>query len=341
MSNSLGPLRSAAWHFQSWRAITDQVRGGVSTARLVAAESGDDPRARFEGTLDPSKLNAGFAGVNLESWNKFCGGLEGLSGRLPHIKSILEDLGNLDAYASMEAPKDLVQVCKDVSAIVKAVGYDMEILEALKPDAKSKIVLYLDQVKKALDTIIGDIEKDAATWEKLVQKRLRQEAEDSLAEVERRLGSIEVEQKKICLVETDRAKQRAENLQLREEILDLTAKLEVERYRVRKLEGGTAAASGLSPTAGPESKRLRLHAEAREQSDLMALRTLLSTTMRERDEALEKALRLQRVNRSLQELHQLLEKAMQDRERAPLCSRCGGLTGPGLFQREVYGRVGE
>ena len=95
-------------------------------------------------------------------------GLEGLSGRLPHIKSILEDLGNLDAYASMEAPKDLVQVCKDVSAIVKAVGYDMEILEALKPDAKSKIVLYLDQVKKALDTIIGDIEKDAATWEKLV-----------------------------------------------------------------------------------------------------------------------------------------------------------------------------
>ena len=46
MSNSLGPLRSAAWHFQSWRAITDQVRGGVSTARLVAAESGDDPRAR-------------------------------------------------------------------------------------------------------------------------------------------------------------------------------------------------------------------------------------------------------------------------------------------------------
>ncbi|CAK9078479.1 unnamed protein product, partial [Durusdinium trenchii] len=57
---------SAAWHFQSWRAITDQVRGGVSTARLVAAESGDDPRARFEGTLDPSKLNAGFAGVNLD-----------------------------------------------------------------------------------------------------------------------------------------------------------------------------------------------------------------------------------------------------------------------------------
>eukprot|EP00435_Cladocopium_sp_Y103_P034098 s6_g8.t1 len=69
-----------------------------------------------------------------------------------------------------------------------------------------------------------------------VEQRLRHEAEDAMAEVERRLGSVEVEQQKICLVENDRAKSRAELLKAREEILDLTAKLEVERHRVRKLE---------------------------------------------------------------------------------------------------------
>ncbi|CAL1139898.1 unnamed protein product [Cladocopium goreaui] len=137
-----------------------------------------------------------------------------------------------------------------------------------------------------------------------VEQRLRHEAEDALAEVERRLGSVEVEQQKICLVENDRAKSRAELLKAREEILDLTAKLEVERHRVRKLEAAKSNGEG----------RLQ-EAEAREQSDLKALRTLLSSTMRERDEALDKALRLQGVNRSVEELHSVLAKAIQDREQ--------------------------
>eukprot|EP00438_Fugacium_kawagutii_P030382 Skav226479 [mRNA] locus=scaffold4441:84685:87127:- [translate_table: standard] len=50
------------WHFSSWKAITDQIRGGVSTAELVPVEGG----ARFQGKLDPSKLHAGFAGMNLD-----------------------------------------------------------------------------------------------------------------------------------------------------------------------------------------------------------------------------------------------------------------------------------
>ena len=54
--------RPADWRFSSWRAITDQVRGGVSTAELDPDRGG----ARFVGTLDPSKLNAGFAGMNLD-----------------------------------------------------------------------------------------------------------------------------------------------------------------------------------------------------------------------------------------------------------------------------------
>mmetsp|Transcript_7845 Transcript_7845/g.17645 ORF Transcript_7845/g.17645 Transcript_7845/m.17645 type:complete len:780 (+) Transcript_7845:54-2393(+) len=140
-----------------------------------------------------------------------------------------------------------------------------------------------------------------------VEQRLRHEAEDALAEVERRLGSVEVEQQKICLVENDRAKSRAELLKAREEILDLTAKLEVERHRVRKLEAAKSNGEG----------RLQ-EAEAREQSDLKALRTLLSSTMRERDEALDKALRLQGVNRSVEELHSVLAKAIQDREQLNL-----------------------
>ncbi|CAE7433763.1 recA [Symbiodinium sp. CCMP2456] len=54
-----GPV---SWHFGQWRPVTDAVRGGVSTARLIPSEAG----ARFQGTLDPSKLKAGFAGVNLD-----------------------------------------------------------------------------------------------------------------------------------------------------------------------------------------------------------------------------------------------------------------------------------
>ena len=52
----------ASWHFGKWQAITDAVRGGVSTASLVPSKVG----AKFQGTLDPSKLKAGFAGVNLD-----------------------------------------------------------------------------------------------------------------------------------------------------------------------------------------------------------------------------------------------------------------------------------
>lgn len=137
-----------------------------------------------------------------------------------------------------------------------------------------------------------------------VEQRLRLEAEDALAEVERRLASVEVEQYKICQVENDRAKNRAELLRAREEILDLTAKLEVERHRIRKLEAAKNSGEG----------RLA-EAEAREQSDLKAIRTLLSSTMRERDEALDKALRLQGVNRSVEELHGMLAKAIRDREK--------------------------
>ncbi|CAJ1443364.1 unnamed protein product [Effrenium voratum] len=54
---------SADWNFGRWAAVTDKVRGGVSTAEL---SPGADGAARFLGNLDPSKLNAGFAGVNLE-----------------------------------------------------------------------------------------------------------------------------------------------------------------------------------------------------------------------------------------------------------------------------------
>eukprot|EP00434_Breviolum_minutum_P020809 symbB.v1.2.018357.t1/scaffold1457.1/size117646/15 len=54
------------WHFGKWRAITDQVRGGVSTAQLLPWEKEGCCGARFTGTLDPSKLSAGFAGMNLD-----------------------------------------------------------------------------------------------------------------------------------------------------------------------------------------------------------------------------------------------------------------------------------
>ena len=54
-----GPV---SWHIGQWKPITDAVRGGVSTARLIPSKAG----AKFEGTLDPSKLKAGFAGVNLD-----------------------------------------------------------------------------------------------------------------------------------------------------------------------------------------------------------------------------------------------------------------------------------
>lgn len=54
---------AADWQVQRWQAVTDQVRGGVSTAELLATERG----ARFSGMLDPSKLKAGFAGMQLEA----------------------------------------------------------------------------------------------------------------------------------------------------------------------------------------------------------------------------------------------------------------------------------
>lgn len=53
---------SLDWHFSSWKAITDQIRGGVSTAELVPLGTG----ARFHGMLDPSKLQAGFASIVLD-----------------------------------------------------------------------------------------------------------------------------------------------------------------------------------------------------------------------------------------------------------------------------------
>lgn len=52
---------SVGWHFSQWRSVTDAVRGGVSTASLKPCSGA----ARFSGTLDPSKLKAGFAGVSL------------------------------------------------------------------------------------------------------------------------------------------------------------------------------------------------------------------------------------------------------------------------------------
>ena len=40
-AHQTGPLsRSADWQFKSWRAITDQIRGGVSTAQLVPSDAG-------------------------------------------------------------------------------------------------------------------------------------------------------------------------------------------------------------------------------------------------------------------------------------------------------------
>eukprot|EP00930_Biecheleria_cincta_P064896 TRINITY_DN50588_c0_g1_i1.p1 TRINITY_DN50588_c0_g1~~TRINITY_DN50588_c0_g1_i1.p1 ORF type:complete len:224 (+),score=32.34 TRINITY_DN50588_c0_g1_i1:70-741(+) len=54
---------SAGWNFGRWKSITDAVRGGVSTARLEPTPSG----AKFSGHLDPSKLNAGFAGIHLDA----------------------------------------------------------------------------------------------------------------------------------------------------------------------------------------------------------------------------------------------------------------------------------
>lgn len=67
---------SSEWHFDNWRAVTDNVRGGVSTAVL---KGGDGRGAVFSGNLDPSKLGAGFAGVSLPV-NMLPETMEGLSG---------------------------------------------------------------------------------------------------------------------------------------------------------------------------------------------------------------------------------------------------------------------
>jgi len=49
------------WKFDNWHSNTDQVRGGVSTAFLRPHPHG----AEFTGVLDPSKLGAGFAGMEI------------------------------------------------------------------------------------------------------------------------------------------------------------------------------------------------------------------------------------------------------------------------------------
>ena len=51
---------NVSWLFGKWSAVTDAVRGGVSTAALEPAGA---EAAQFRGSLDPSVLGAGFAGV--------------------------------------------------------------------------------------------------------------------------------------------------------------------------------------------------------------------------------------------------------------------------------------
>mmetsp|Transcript_36905 Transcript_36905/g.114866 ORF Transcript_36905/g.114866 Transcript_36905/m.114866 type:complete len:217 (+) Transcript_36905:143-793(+) len=57
----LGSGSLAGWQFGAWRPVTDAVRGGVSSASLRPHPEG----AEFSGSLDPSKLRAGFAGMSL------------------------------------------------------------------------------------------------------------------------------------------------------------------------------------------------------------------------------------------------------------------------------------
>lgn len=135
-----------------------------------------------------------------------------------------------------------------------------------------------------------------------VQLKLREQAERALLEVEKRLESVEVEQRKLCAVESARAQGLKEVSQLREEIVELCSALEMERARVKQLEAGRGMSAHFQ------------EALAREQSDLTALRNLLSNALKERDDALEKALRLQDVNRSVEELHEQLAQATADRE---------------------------
>eukprot|EP00403_Amphidinium_massartii_P030755 CAMPEP_0178396094 /NCGR_PEP_ID=MMETSP0689_2-20121128/13555_1 /TAXON_ID=160604 /ORGANISM="Amphidinium massartii, Strain CS-259" /LENGTH=255 /DNA_ID=CAMNT_0020016765 /DNA_START=21 /DNA_END=785 /DNA_ORIENTATION=+ len=67
MSAAAVPLLGgqAPWKFNEWRAVTDAVRGGRSTASLRFAPG--DSGAEFSGLLDPSKLKAGFAGMALKA----------------------------------------------------------------------------------------------------------------------------------------------------------------------------------------------------------------------------------------------------------------------------------
>ncbi|CAK9091159.1 unnamed protein product [Durusdinium trenchii] len=104
-------------------------------------------------------------GIN-EAKSMLCG-LEDLEGRLLGMRSVREDQGNFEVY-SKDAPNDLVQICKHASAIAKAVNYDMDTLQAVKPEAKSAIEDYLEKVRSYLNMIIGNIERDGAKWEKIV-----------------------------------------------------------------------------------------------------------------------------------------------------------------------------
>eukprot|EP00439_Symbiodinium_sp_Y106_P065594 s953_g10.t1 len=158
-----------------------------------------------------------------------------------------------------------------------------------------------DHLRLALAELTHEHQWRSSLEEELqVQLKLREQAERALLEVEKRLESVEVEQRKLCAVESARAQGLKEVSQLREEIVELCSALEMERARVKQLEAGRGMSAHFQ------------EALAREQSDLTALRNLLSNALKERDDALEKALRLQDVNRSVED--PILFKALRSRE---------------------------
>ncbi|CAJ1380986.1 unnamed protein product [Effrenium voratum] len=165
-------------------------------------------------------------------------------------------------------------------------------------------VKFPNQLKQVEEELVQERRWRQGLEEELqVQQSLRVQAESSLSEVERRLESVELEHKKLCLVENERHQRGAEVARLREELVELTALLEVERHRVKKLEAAR----------GEGDERLR-DAMARERSDDLALRKLLAAAQQERDEAMERSLRMQDVHRMVEEVHSQLAKAM-DREK--------------------------
>lgn len=288
-----------------------QLRQRLQTAEAKLLEAVRENRAEGEASFLLSESKKQLATLE-DSKRSLIEGLEWEKAEVQRLKSELQrvsqerDLCRAREVELVEAEsksqgtlRRLQRECSDLKACLEDERAARQHLETVAwPTERARLEEELARERHCLMLLQEEIQ---------VEQRLRHEAEDAMAEVERRLGSVEVEQQKICLVENDRAKSRAELLKAREEILDLTAKLEVERHRVRKLEAAKSNGEG----------RLQ-EAEVREQSDLKALRTLLSSTMRERDEALDKALRLQGVNRSVEELHGVLAKAIQDREKLNL-----------------------